>query len=73
MVVPPDDGHRYTRNMYRLMKYIKNKLCIKLVFFYMIILPYLLHFPQNTVYLIIVSVSAHIILMIFIKYAIKCK
>jgi len=33
-VVPHDDGSRYVRNMYRLTKYTKNKLCIKLVFFY---------------------------------------
>ena len=33
-VVPPDDGPRYPRNMSRLMKYSKNKLCIKLVFLY---------------------------------------
>jgi len=32
-VVPSDDGPRYARNM----KYIKNKLCIKLVFLYTII------------------------------------
>jgi hypothetical protein len=30
--VPPDDGPRYPQNMYRLTKYTKNKLCIKLVF-----------------------------------------
>jgi hypothetical protein len=36
-VVPPDDGPRYARNMYRLTKYTKNKLCIKLVFFNTII------------------------------------
>ena len=34
MVVPPDDGPRYARNMLRLTKYIDNKLCIKLVFLY---------------------------------------
>jgi hypothetical protein len=33
-VVPPDDGPRYARNVYRLTKYTKNKLCIKLVFLY---------------------------------------
>jgi len=33
-VVPPDGGFGYARNMYRLMKYTKNKLCIKLVFLY---------------------------------------
>jgi hypothetical protein len=33
-VVPPDDGPRYARNMQRLKKYTKNKLRIKLVFFY---------------------------------------
>ena len=33
-VVPPDDGPRYARNMYRLMKYAKDKFCIKLVFIY---------------------------------------
>ena len=33
-VVPPDDGPRYARNMYRLMKYTKNKLCIKFIFLY---------------------------------------
>jgi hypothetical protein len=32
-VVPPDGGPRYARNMKRLTKYTKNKLCIKLVFF----------------------------------------
>ena len=36
-VVPPDDGSRYARNMYSLTKYIKNKLCIKLVFLHTII------------------------------------
>ena len=36
-VVPPDDGPRYARNMYRLTKYTKNKLCIKLGFLYSII------------------------------------
>jgi hypothetical protein len=36
-VVPPDDGPRYGRNMQRLMKYTKNKLCIKLAFLYTII------------------------------------
>ena len=30
-VVPPDDGPRNARNMHRLTKYTKNKLCIKLV------------------------------------------
>ena len=30
MVVPPDDGPRYAQNTYRLTKYTKNKLCIKL-------------------------------------------
>ena len=33
-VVPPDDGPGYARNMQRLTKYTKNKLCIKLVFLY---------------------------------------
>jgi len=33
-VVPPDDRPRYARNMHRLTKYTKNKLCIKLVFLY---------------------------------------
>jgi len=37
MAVPPDDGPRYARNMYRLTKYTKHKLCIKLVYLYMII------------------------------------
>jgi hypothetical protein len=32
MVVTPDEGPRYARNMYRLTKYTKNKLYIKLVF-----------------------------------------
>ena len=32
-VVPPDDGPRYARKLYRLTKYTKNKLCFKLVFF----------------------------------------
>ena len=36
MVVPPDDGPRYAQNTYRLTKYTKNKLCIKLVFLYTI-------------------------------------
>ena len=36
-VVSPDDGPRYPRNMYRLTKYTKNKLCIKLGFLYKII------------------------------------
>ena len=36
-VVPPDDGHRYARNMQRLTKYTYNKLCMKLVFLYTII------------------------------------
>ena len=36
MVVPPDDGPRYARNMQRLTKYTKNKLCIKLVVLYTI-------------------------------------
>jgi len=35
MAVPPD-GPRYTRNMYRLTNYTKNKLCISLVFLYTI-------------------------------------
>jgi hypothetical protein len=35
-VVPHDDGPRYTRNMQRLTKYTKNKLCMKLVFLYTI-------------------------------------
>ena len=34
MVVPSDDGPRYAQNMWRLTKYTKNKLCIKLVFLY---------------------------------------
>jgi hypothetical protein len=33
-VVSPDDGPRYARKTYRLTKYTKNKLCIKLVFLY---------------------------------------
>jgi len=33
-VVRPDDEPRYARNMYRLTKYTKNMLCIKLVFLY---------------------------------------
>ena len=37
MVLPPDDGPRYARNMYRLTKYTKNKLCITLVFLYTIL------------------------------------
>ena len=36
MVVPPDDGPKYARNMYRLTKYVKNKLCIELDFLYAI-------------------------------------
>ena len=31
-VLPPDDGTRYARNMLRLTKYTKNKLCMKSVF-----------------------------------------
>ena len=31
-VVPTDDGPRYARNMCKLTKYSKDKLCIKLVF-----------------------------------------
>jgi len=34
--VHPDDRLRHARNMYWLMKYTKNKLCIKLVFLYTI-------------------------------------
>ena len=37
MILPPNDGPRYARNMYRLTKYTKNNLCSKLVFLYMII------------------------------------
>ena len=33
-VVPLDYEPRYARNMYRLKKYTKNKLCMKLVLFY---------------------------------------
>ena len=33
-VVPPDDWPTYARNMQRLTKYTKNRLCIKLVFLY---------------------------------------
>jgi hypothetical protein len=33
-VLPPDGGPRYARNMQRLEKYTKNKLCIKLVSLY---------------------------------------
>jgi hypothetical protein len=33
-VVPPDDGHSYTRNMHRLTKLTKNNLCFKLVLLY---------------------------------------
>jgi len=40
MVVPPDDEPRYARNMYRLTKYTKNKVCIKLVLLYTIISRY---------------------------------
>ena len=36
MFVPTDDGPRYDRNMQRLTKYTKNKLCIELVFLYTI-------------------------------------
>ena len=36
-VVRPDDEPRHARNMYRLTKYTKNMLCIKLVFLYTII------------------------------------
>jgi len=37
MVITPDDEPRYARNMQRLTKYTKNKLCINLVFLYTII------------------------------------
>ena len=30
--LPPGDGPRYVRNMYRLTKYTKNKLCMTLIF-----------------------------------------
>ena len=33
-VVYPDDGPRYARNMYMVIKYTRNKLCIKLVYLY---------------------------------------
>jgi hypothetical protein len=33
-VASPDDGFRYARNMNRLTKYTKNKLCIKLAILY---------------------------------------
>ena len=36
-VVPPDDAPRYARNMWRLTRYAKYKLCIKLVFLYTVI------------------------------------
>jgi hypothetical protein len=36
-VVPPDDGPRYVRYLYRLTKYTRNKLCIKLFFLYTIV------------------------------------
>jgi len=36
-VVPPDDGTRYARNMYRMTKNTTNMLCIKLIFLYTII------------------------------------
>ena len=39
-VVPPDDGFGYARNIYRLTKYTKKKLCIMLVFLYTIISRY---------------------------------
>ena len=59
-VVPPDDGPRYARNTYRLTKYTKNKLCIKLVFLYTIHVDVKLHiFPK--VY--ILESDTHIILM----------
>lgn len=32
--VPPYDGPRYARSMYRLTKYTKNRPCVKLVFLY---------------------------------------
>jgi len=38
MVVPPDGGPRYARNIQRLTKYTKTKLCIRLIFRYMTIL-----------------------------------
>jgi len=39
--VPPDDGPRYARNMYRLTKYTKKKLCICWLFLYTIYLMYI--------------------------------
>jgi len=48
-VVPPDDGPRYARNVWRFAKYTKNKLCIKLVFLYTIISRGTLNKTQNSV------------------------
>ena len=52
-VVPPDDGHRYARNMYRLTKYTKNKLCIKLVFVHTICVFSLLMQPHSMCHYIV--------------------
>ena len=46
-VVPPDDGPRYARNMYRLTKYTKNKLCIKLVLLYTIVVTSFLEISKK--------------------------
>jgi hypothetical protein len=47
-VVPPDDGSRYVRNMYRLTKYSKNKLYIKLGSLYTIVSRYTIN--KKTLY-----------------------
>jgi hypothetical protein len=46
-VVPPDDRPRYARNMLRLTKYTKNKLCNKLVFLYTIMSRYTANITEN--------------------------
>jgi len=48
-VVPPDDGPRYARNMWRLTKYAKNKLCIKLAFLLTLFVPMCSILKQSTI------------------------
>ena len=58
-VVPPDDRPRYARNMQRLTKYTKNKLCVKLVFLYTIISRWTVNKTQNLVHTNIKYQSKH--------------
>ena len=48
MVITPDDGPRYARNMQWLTKYTKSKLCIKSIFFYTIISRCMVNKTQNS-------------------------